>query len=138
MAKRGVPKAIGKPEDLLQYFEDYRKWVKANPFVVEDWVGGVGKKVVRKKEKPLTMEGFENYVFRTTKTIATLDHYFSNREGRYSDFVAVCSFIRREIREDQIGGGMAGIFNPSITQRLNNLKEQSETTTVVHSVTLGG
>lgn len=136
MAKRGVPKAIAKPEDLLQLFEDYRAWVKANPFVVEDWVGGAGKKVVRKKEKPLTFEGLENYVYRTTKSIATLDHYFSNREGRYSDFVGVCSFIRREIREDQIGGGMAGIYNPSITQRLNNLKEVTENTNIVHTVNI--
>ena len=31
-----------------------------------------------------------------------------------------------EIRNDQITGGMLGFYNPSITQRLNNLKEQSE------------
>jgi hypothetical protein len=55
-----------------------------------------------------------------------MDHYFSNREGRYEDFVGICTRIRKEIRDDQIKGGMAGIFNPSITQRLNNLVEKTE------------
>jgi hypothetical protein len=30
------------------------------------------------------------------------------------------------IRQDQIEGGMAGVYNPSITQRLNGLKENIE------------
>ena len=31
-----------------------------------------------------------------------------------------------EIRQDQIEGGMSGIYNPSITQRLNGLTDKSE------------
>jgi hypothetical protein len=38
--------------------------------------------------------------------------------------VSVCSRIRKNIREDQIAGGMAGIYNASITQRLNGLTEK--------------
>jgi hypothetical protein len=40
-----------------------------------------------------------------------------------------CSYIKREIRNDQISGGMVGQYNPSITQRLNNLTEKSDITT---------
>ena len=37
--------------------------------------------------------------------------------------------IKKEIRENQITGGMLGIYNPSITQRLNNLVEKVEDVT---------
>jgi len=137
MAKRGRPKAIDSPETLWGYFQEYKAWVKANPFKIEDWVGGAGKPVIRTKEKPLTMEGFEVWLFKNTRLLNMLDQYFANRDGRYSEYVSICKVIRNEIREDQISGGMSGLFNPSITQRLNNLKEQTETTTVVHTMNLG-
>jgi DNA polymerase II small subunit/DNA polymerase delta subunit B len=53
-----------------------------------------------------------------------------NRDKRYLEFTAICSRIRKEIREDQITGGMVGQYNASITQRLNNLKEQVEQTNI--------
>jgi hypothetical protein len=48
-------------------------------------------------------------------------------DNRYSNYIAICSRIRKSIRKDQIEGGMVGQYNPSITQRLNGLKEQTET-----------
>jgi DNA polymerase II small subunit/DNA polymerase delta subunit B len=51
-----------------------------------------------------------------------------NTDGRYSDYRTVCSHIKKEIRNDQITGGMVGQFNPSITQRLNALKEHTDVT----------
>jgi hypothetical protein len=44
----------------------------------------------------------------------------------YDDFCEVCTRIKNEIREDQITGGILSFYNPSITQRLNNLVEKSE------------
>lgn len=126
----GVHKKIESPEKLLEYFKQYKKFVKSNPFIVEDWVGGAGKDVNRKKEKPLTVEGFENWL-EDSEIISHLSDYFANTDKRYSDFATICSRIKREIRQDQIEGGMAGIYNPSITQRLNNLKEQTENTVVI-------
>ena len=122
---KGRPKAIESPEVMYQLFQEYCEHIKANPIKVKDWVGGMAKPVVREKEVPLTMEGFEIYGFRQGIVIG-LDQYFANREGRYEEFVSICSNIRRIIRDDQIKGGMAGIFNPSITQRLNNLVEKTE------------
>ena len=46
--------------------------------------------------------------------------FFYLASSRYSDYIRICSRIRRTIRQDQIEGGMAGIYNPSITQRLNS------------------
>jgi hypothetical protein len=123
--KVGRPKAMESPEVMYNLFQEYCEHTKANPIKVKDWVGGMAKPVVREKEVPLTMEGFEIYGFRQGFAIG-LDQYFANREGRYEEFVSICSNIKRIIRDDQIKGGMAGIFNPSITQRLNNLVEKTE------------
>ena len=119
----GRYKLIASPEEMWQHFIAYKEWVKANPIKVTDWVGGQAKEVTREKERPLTMEGFDNYLFENN-IIESIDHYFSNREGRYSDFIGICTRIRKYIREEQIAGGMAGIYNPSITQRLNGLVEK--------------
>lgn len=123
--KRGRTKAIGSPEQMWQLFQDYVAYTKKNPIKVKDWVGGMGKQIVREKERPLTLEGFELYVWEKG-IVEGVEQYFSNREGRYQDFVGICSLIRKQIRQDQIAGGMAGIYNPSITQRLNGLVEKTE------------
>jgi hypothetical protein len=121
----GVHKAIANPEILWKLFEEYRKDVKDNPRYSHEFVGKDGNPVLKPLERPLTMEGFELFVFE--KGIASmLDQYFANREGRYSDFVSICSRIRQAIRRDQIEGGMVGQYNASITQRLNGLKEQQD------------
>jgi hypothetical protein len=59
-----------------------------------------------------------------------LDNYFANSRGRYKKFSSICRAIKEQIRQDQIEGGMAGMYNPSITQRLNNLVEKTQTTIV--------
>jgi hypothetical protein len=123
--KLGRPKMIDSPSRLIEMFQEYVGHTKSKPIKQHDFVGGMGKSVERKKERPLTMEGFENYVFMQGFN-TELAHYFSNRDGRYTDFVTICQRIRLMIRQDQIEGGMAGIYNPSITQRLNGLKESVE------------
>lgn len=125
--KVGRPKAFDSPEDMLKTFKAYKEYIKENPFLVKDWVGKDAEKVERPKEKPLTKEGFTNYC-EDQGIITDLTDYFENKEGRYKEFIQVCSRIQREIRQDQIEGGMAGLYNPSITQRLNSLVEKSEVT----------
>lgn len=112
-------------EMMWDMFEQYRAETKASPFVVKDWVGGIGKEVERLKEKPLTWVGYENYVV-ATGIITMLNDYEANHGGRYEEFRGVISRIKNIIRQDQIEGGMAMIYNPSITQRLNNLVEKTE------------
>jgi len=102
-------------------FEAYCKQTKSRPYIVTDWVGGQGMKVDRKKERPLTMEGFNLFCY---DKISQIKDYFANTGGNYNEYLHICTRIREAIREDQIGGGMAGIYNPSITQRLNGLVEK--------------
>jgi hypothetical protein len=123
--KVGRPKNIESPEMMWELFQQYKKDVKSNPFLVKDWVGGMGKMVLREKEKPLTLEGFNVWCFEN-QIAGWIKDYFLNKDGNYEEFSTICSIIREQIRQDQIGGGMAGIYNPSITQRLNNLVEKTE------------
>lgn len=123
--KVGRPKAIKSPELMWQYFQDYKKEVKSNPFIVKDWVGKDAEMVYREKEKPLTMEGFEEHCFENG-IISDLSDYFENKDDRYSEFIPICSRIRNSIRKDQIEGGMANMYNASITQRLNSLADKKE------------
>jgi hypothetical protein len=124
----GRYKLIESPEKMWQLFCDYKAKAKNSPILVQDFVGKDGTEVKRERERPLTMEGFENYCFEQD-IINDLGDYFSNKGDSYSEFSTICRAIRRAIREDQISGGMAGIYNPSITQRLNNLVEKTDTKT---------
>jgi hypothetical protein len=111
---------------MWKLFAEYKTHVKANPVQVEDYVGKDADRVMREKEAPLTMEGFEIFVANKPGMPWGLQNYFANTNGEYKDFLTVCSHIRKEIRADQIRGGMVGIYNPSITQRLNGLVDKTE------------
>ena len=124
MAKR---KYIETPERLLELFNQYKTHVKEHPRKKMDFKGKDADRVEYELEVPLTMEGFENYVFEKG-IINDLGDYFSNKENNYSEYSTICSRIRKIIRQDQIEGGMVGIYNPSITQRLNSLTDKREQT----------
>ena len=126
MARPKGTKYIETPEKMWELFQEYKDWAKQNPILVHDFVGKDGDSVERRKERPLTIEGFENYC-SNLDIIEDLSQYFANTEDRYKDYQTICSRIRKNIRQDQIEGGMAGIYNPSITQRLNNLVEKTQT-----------
>jgi hypothetical protein len=122
----GKKKYIETPELLWEYFLQYKTHVKSNPIIVKDWVGKDAGEVYREKEKPLTIDGFECWCY-DNGIISDLSNYFANSDNKYSDYSTICSRIKKAVRTDQIEGGMAGIYNPSITQRLNNLVEKTET-----------
>jgi hypothetical protein len=121
----GKKKYIETPEILWQHFLDYKEYVKKRPFLIKDWVGKDADEVHKEKERPLTIEGFENYL-EDKEVISHLSDYFANTNGNYSDYSTICSRIKRNVRQDQIEGGMVGIYNPSITQRLNGLVDKKE------------
>lgn len=125
MARPKGTKYIETPEKMWELFTAYRNEVKSNPRKKHTFVGKDGNSEFELLERPLTLEGFENYV-SDLGIIQDMSQYFANTEDRYTDYQTICSRIRRVIRQDQIEGGMVGQYNPSITQRLNNLKEQTE------------
>jgi hypothetical protein len=125
MARPVGTKNIKTPEILWELFIEYRDEVKSNPRKKHVFVGKDGNSDFEQLERPLTMEGFENFCFEKN-VINDLGNYFANSNDAYSDYSTICSRIRQNIRQDQIEGGMVGQYNPSITQRLNGLKESQE------------
>ena len=125
----GKHKYIETPQKMWDLFEAYKKQTKEKPRTKIEYVGKDGLRVKTPLETPLTMEGFENYVARQGLN-QELSHYFSNKDNAYSEYLAICSRVKAEIRQDQIEGGMVGQYNASITQRLNNLAEKTHNTNV--------
>ena len=99
--------------------EEALEWVKIQ------YVGKEGERVTDPLKLPYTMEGFSVYCY---KNFGVIKHYFQNTDGYYDDFCPICSHIKEEIRSNQITGGLLGVYNPSITQRLNSLVDKSEVT----------
>lgn len=131
----GKHKYIESPEKMWELFDKYRKATKNNPIKKHVFVGKDGNSDYEMRERPLTMEGFENYVAEQGLN-QDLSHYFANHQNRYENYLAICSRIRKCIRQDQIEGGMASIYNPSITQRLNNLTDRQDITSKGEQVKL--
>jgi hypothetical protein len=128
MAKVGRPRKIDSPEHLLELFTSYKTWVKDNPRYKYALNQRSGEMVAEPLECPLTMEGFEVYCFN--KFNLTIEHYIRNTQGAYEEFCAISTHIKREIRQDQINGGLVGQYNANLTARLNGLTEKTENTIV--------
>ena len=136
-------KYIETPEKLWGLFQNYVDHIRTHPLhIIEQKKGNTSIKITVQKgaktpsmlssdivelpaRRPLTMEGFENHV-ADLDIIQSLDQYFTNQDGLYTEYMGICSRIKREIRQDQIEGGMVGLYNPSITQRLNGLTDKKE------------
>ena len=128
-------KYIETPEVMAQLFEDYKNECKTNPRKKHVFVGKDGTSDYELLERPLTIEGFRVYCY---DKIGCVKQYFDNPDKRYNEYITICSHIREVIRRDQIEGGMVGQYNPSITQRLNGLKEQTESTIKTEQPLFGG
>jgi len=123
----GKRKYIESPEKMWELFTAYKKEVKDNPRFVYDFVGRDGTEVQKKLERPLTMEGFENFVMENTKiTYPDLTEYFERKNESYADYFPISTRILKEIRQDQIEGGMIGQYNASLTARINALSETTK------------
>jgi hypothetical protein len=132
MAKRGQPKKLKTPAAMLTMFNKYVKHCESKPIKKMDFKGKDATKVYYEVPFPLTMSGFESYSFKNGGPVE-MSHYFANADNGYVDFLPICAHIRREIRNMQIAGGMAGVYNTSITQRLNGLVEKTETKAKIES-----
>ena len=128
MAKNGnihPTRIFRTPHELemawIAYKEDLE--IQALEWVKIQYVGKDGNRMTDSYKLPLVQEGF--YVF-CYKNYGIVKEYFLNRDGYYDDFHTICSHIKEEIRANQITGGLLGIYNPSITQRLNSLVEKTE------------
>ena len=115
------------PDELEQAWKLYKEsLVSQEEWFKVQYVGKEGERVTDAFKMPYTFEGFEVFCY---ENYGCVEQYFRNKDNCYTDFVAICSHIKKEIRSNQITGGLLGVYNPSITQRLNNLVEKVEDVT---------
>ena len=112
--------------EISKAFEEYKESLKeeAKKWGKVQYVGKDGKQVIDYPNMPYTLEGFYIYC---RKHYGEVKQYFLNQDNLYNDFIAICHAIKEEIRQNQITGGLLGFYNPSITQRLNNLSDTQKT-----------
>jgi len=122
----GRPKKF-TPESLWKYFLEYKKYRKENPKLRHDFVGKDAKEIYRELEVPLTMDGFEIFMWNQGIN-GDISDYISNRNNAYGEFSAILARIKKIIYEDKFIGASAGIFNQSIIARDLGLKEQTDIT----------
>jgi hypothetical protein len=126
---KGAPRNIKSVEHMMQLFDGYVNSIV--PRVKIEYVGKDGERVETPLKTPLTFEGFKDYCY---DVVGTVEQYFTNQDKAYEEYLGICSHIKNKIRRDQIEGGMVGQYNPSITQRLNNLKESIEQTVTTTNI----
>ena len=117
------------PEELEKAFEEYKVFLEseAKKWPKVQYVGKDGTQRIDYPVVPYSIEGFKRFC---RISYGDVRHYFDNDKNLYDDFRGICSYVREEIREQQINGGLMGFYNPSITQRLNNLKESTDLTVI--------
>lgn len=122
-----MPKPKLLTEDkFIELFIKWKQYLENNPIKKQVFVGKDGRHDYELIPRPYTLEGFLNFA---EEKVCNVHQYFENRDGRYSTYVDICTRIKRTIRQNQIENGLAGLYNPSITQRLNNLTEKTDVTT---------
>lgn len=114
------------PDDLWKAFGEYKEDLKekSQEWIKVQYVGKEGERVADPQKVPMTLEWFERFCY---ENYGCVGQYFDNQDKLYDDFIAICSRVKKEIRENQITGGLLGFYNPSITQRLNGLVDKKET-----------
>lgn len=115
-----------EPNELFKAFQEYKDDIieQSNEWQKVQYVGKEAERVTDGQKVPYTQEGVERFCYNR---YGCVEQYFKNQDGLYDDFIPICTRIKKEIRENQIIGGMLGFYKESITQRLNNLKEQVQT-----------
>jgi hypothetical protein len=119
----GQPRKIESPEKLWDLFLGYVQNVQENPWLKVDYVGQKAEKVVIPLAKPITFEGFENYLFSTIG-VADIGQYASNRDGRYPEYVSIIKTIRQNCFEQNFNGAAVGAFNANLIARKLGIKDQ--------------
>ena len=128
VGEKGTVKNIETPEKLLQLFDEYKTWVKENPFLVHDFVGKDAVEVYKQKQRPITWQGFQGYLSER-RIISQLKDYERNTNGAYENYLPIISHIKAQTSANIIDGAMSGVYNANLAARLQGLVDRSDVTT---------
>lgn len=121
----GRPKNIESPEALHELFEEYKQWVKENPFMVHDYVGKDAIEVERRKQRPLSWVGFEGFLARAG-IIEHLGNYEQNTGGTYTAFLPIIRVCKKQCSADIVDGALAGVYAHNLAARIEGISDKKE------------
>jgi len=127
-------KNIETPEKMWELFQEYRDWCKDNPYRVHDFVGKDGNSVERMKERPLTQNGFDNWLAQNGLISYNIDHYRYNLNGGYDEYVNVMKLIDSITKDDQLCGAMCGVYQHHVTARLLGLIDKTDNSHQINEI----
>ncbi len=145
-SKQGATKKFKySPKDLIVSFYNYIEYNKNNLYFERPELirGGenAGEVVNVKIPKPLTVLGYCLYVGISQELFYSFlnkEHEHITKRYNIGDYDSKTSkenlillsdaitFINSYIKDTQISGGLAGVYNPMIVTRLHGLREQTE------------
>lgn len=125
----GRPPRYQRAEELWKKFEDYATWVKNTP--IQASIALQGKKTAGTMEKgqqgthhvtrPLTLDGFKVFAH-----ISDWPMFKRTKKYQTKDFLVVIRAIEDIIRDNQVSGAMANVFNSNLVARLNGISDKQE------------
>jgi hypothetical protein len=123
--KHGRPRNIETPERLLELFEEYIEYAKANPMHRVHYNDKKDKQVDVPLHVPITFLGFELYLYKTYK-FPSLSNY---EDGTVDGFKPTIRYIRDYCFENNFAGAAVGLFNARlISTRLGLIAKQQVVT----------
>lgn len=123
--KHGAPRSFESPEEMLETFNDYFKWIAENPLKeavlqkVKSPGGGEKVKIFSlPKIRIMTVQGFCAFAGCSSQTF-----YVYEKMAGFSDIIATAKEI---MYSQKIEGAAAGLLNPSIIARELGLVDKIE------------
>lgn len=122
--KVGRPRAY-TPEALEVKFEEYAKWVKANPVYINKV--SAGEIIAVPTQRPLTLVGFCQFA-----KISRQNFYEYESREEFSDLL---THVRVAIEADQLEGALCGQYDSGIVARVLHLADRQDVTTNGKAIT---
>ena len=124
--RTGRPRRFSTPEEMQSEIDKYFEYTDKNPLYKSDFIksgDNAGQIIDIPIKTPYTLEGLCLFI-----NINTSIWHKYEKEEEYKEFKEVITYARDRIRGQQIGGGVAGVYDSNLVARINNLRERSDIT----------
>lgn len=126
IGNEGTEKYFDSAEELQDFIDEYFEYCDGNPLLEQNWVGKEGVEVLKRTQRPYTIEGLCLHLHITRQTLLN----YQKREG-YEEYFDTITRAKRKITEQYVTFGLAGGYNTALVKFLlsNNTeyKDKAET-----------
>lgn len=123
----GRPPKFKTPEELAEKAEGYFKWCDANPVRIYRRKNAGASQTAEKGSGVKSDEG-EMFVDRPYTEdglglwlgVSWKDYKANHKDDEFSEVIRA---LEARVRNQQVTGGLCGVYNPNLTARINRLAE---------------